>query len=195
MIVVSNASPILNLVAIGQGGLLHSLFPSLIVPAEVAAEISQLRESRSRFRSVRLPEFLEIRKLHCAHVKTALATELDVGEAAAIALAVALDAGLLLIDELRGRGVARRFGFSTLGVLGALKLARRRGLIPAIAPGLCKLEEQAGFWVGATLRAQVLREDRGIRLQRNGSQMTSAGGESTLRAVISRTHDASSSRQ
>lgn len=62
------------------------------------------------------------------------------------------------MDELRGRRVARRFGISTLGLLGVLKLSKREGLVSAIAPLLDKLETQAGFWAGGALRDRVLRE-------------------------------------
>ena len=88
----------------------------------------------------------------------ALAGELDQGEAAAIALAAERQASLLLMDELRGRTVAKRFGIPTLGLLGILKRAKQRGLVPAIAPILDTLEQQAGFWVGTALRERVLRE-------------------------------------
>lgn len=144
MTVVSNTSPILNLAAIGEAGLLEKLYPSLLVPSEVAAEIQRLRDTQSRFQSARLPAFVEVATLQSPHVAIALAGELDQGEAAAIALAVEKRAGLLLMDELRGRTVARRFGIPILGVLGILKLAKQQGVVPAIAPLLEKLEQQAG---------------------------------------------------
>ena len=158
MTVVSNTSPILNLAAIGEVHLLEVLFPSLLVPFEVAAEIERLRRTQSRFQSASLPTFVEVATLQATHVAIALAGELDPGEAAAIALAAEKRAGLLLIDELRGRMVARRFGIPTLGLLGILKLAKQQGVLPIIGPLLEKLEQQAGFWVGAALRCRVLRE-------------------------------------
>lgn len=159
MMVVSDTSPVLNLAAIGRSDLLEGLFTDLLVPAEVADEIHRLRESRVRFRSVILPSFIQIRELRTDHLKTALSGELDAGEAAAIAMAIECEARLLLVDELRGRAVARRFGIPTLGVLGILRLAKQRGLLAATAPVLSALEEQAGFWIGAPLRERFLRED------------------------------------
>jgi hypothetical protein len=89
---------------------------------------------------------------------TALALELDAGEAAAIALALEEHADLLLLDELRARKVAGRFELRTMGLLGVLKLAKSRQIIPAIAPLITRLEIEAGFWLGADLRHRVLCE-------------------------------------
>lgn len=158
MTVVSNTSPILNLAAIGELDLLEKLFPALLVPSEVAAEIQRLAAVQPRFQTVRLPSSAQVCALQNQNVAIALAGELDSGEAAAIALAAEQRAGLLLMDELRGRRVAKRFGLSTLGLLGVLKLSKREGLVSAIAPLLDKLETQAGFWVGGELRDRVLRE-------------------------------------
>jgi predicted nucleic acid-binding protein len=54
---------------------------------------------------------------------------LDQGERAAIALAVANDADLLLMDDREGVVVARNKGFAVTGTLGVLSLAARRGLV------------------------------------------------------------------
>ena len=158
MTVVSNTSPILNLAAIGETGLLEKLYASLHVPFEVAAEIQRLRESQLRFQSAYMPSFVDVVTLQNPQVAIVLSGELDPGEAAAIALASEMQAGLLLMDELRGRTVARRLGIPTLGLLGILKLAKQQGVVPAIAPLMEKLEQQAGFWVGRVLRERVLRE-------------------------------------
>jgi len=54
---------------------------------------------------------------------------LDEGETAAIALAEALGADMLLIDERDGSRVAVRKGLRVTGTLGLLDLAAERGLI------------------------------------------------------------------
>lgn len=53
--------------------------------------------------------------------------DLDRGQAEAIALAVAVDADVLLMDERRGRAVAMRLGQRAIGALGVLVEAKRRG--------------------------------------------------------------------
>jgi uncharacterized protein len=156
VIVVSNTSPLLNLACIGGEGMLESLFGSVQVPPEVPAEIEWLRVHQPRFSRVHVPTFVHVTPVSNPALATALNLNLDAGEAAAVALALELKADVLLIDEHRGRTVAKRLGVSCLGLLGTLALAKRRGLIPAVAPLLQRLESEAGFWVGSALRERIL---------------------------------------
>jgi predicted nucleic acid-binding protein len=59
----------------------------------------------------------------------AVATILDEGERAAIALAGAVGADLILMDDRDGVAFARSKGFAVTGTLGVLDLAAQRGLI------------------------------------------------------------------
>lgn len=54
---------------------------------------------------------------------------LDEGETAAIALAISLDADLLLMDDREGVIVARSKGLRVTGTLEVLDLAAQRGLV------------------------------------------------------------------
>ncbi len=54
---------------------------------------------------------------------------LDEGEQAALALAIAVKADLVLMDDRDGVAEARRMGLAVTGTLGLLDLAARRGLI------------------------------------------------------------------
>ncbi len=105
-----------------------------------------------------MPAFVQTVALRNPSVAHALGLELDVGEAEAIALAAERRADLVLVDEHRGRVAARRMGLSTMGLLGLLLLAKRRGVVPAIAPLLRRLEQEAGFWVGTELHQRVLAD-------------------------------------
>jgi predicted nucleic acid-binding protein len=60
--------------------------------------------------------------------------ELDEGEAAAIALAISLDADLLLMDDRKGVIAARGKGLRVTGTLGVLDLAAGRGLVNFAQP-------------------------------------------------------------
>lgn len=150
MIVVSNSSPLISLGAIGRLGLLNDLFGEISIPLAVLQEVRSVEISTESWigpRTVELPL-----------LSRALESELDRGEAEAIALAVELRADLLLMDERRGRRVAARFGLKVLGVLGILVEAKRRGLVQGIEPLLVELQERAGFRVSPALFQRALEE-------------------------------------
>lgn len=84
-----------------------------------------------------------------------LRLELDPGEAEAIDLAIENKSDLLLIDERRRRHIAARFDLKTLGLLGVLVEARRKGLIPSVSPLLNELSRAAGFYMTPELINRV----------------------------------------
>ena len=85
-----------------------------------------------------------------------LMTQLDAGEAQAIALAIELGSALL-IDEAKGRAVAEKKGIPHAGALGLLALAKRDGRIPAVRPLLDGLRTGLGFRVSEKFFQAFLR--------------------------------------
>ena len=79
-------------------------------------------------------------------------------EAEVIVLAMERGAGLLLMDERRGRSIASSMGLSISGLLGVLAEAKRAGLIEAAKPVLDDLMRIAGFWVAGELYTRALSE-------------------------------------
>ena len=99
MIVVSDTSPILNLSAVGKLDLLHGLYSDLAVPPAVQAELST--------NSIDLDAlWMGVVVAQDRNGVAALREQLDPGEAEAIVVAAEIAAGLLLIDEKRGRRIA-----------------------------------------------------------------------------------------
>ncbi|MFZ4589203.1 MAG: DUF3368 domain-containing protein [Terrimicrobiaceae bacterium] len=60
------------------------------------------------------------------------------------------------MDERAGRAVARQMGLKTLGVLGLLVEAKRRGLVPSLEPLIDRLRREAGFWISPQLEKSIL---------------------------------------
>ena len=84
-----------------------------------------------------------------------LQLELDLGEASAIVLAMENENSLLIIDEKKGREVARAIGIQITGILGIILKAKSKGLVDKVAPVLEKLKA-AGFRMSTKLERQVL---------------------------------------
>ena len=84
-----------------------------------------------------------------------LARHRGAGERDAIALAIHLSAGSLVIDDLQGRRIATRFGLNIVGTLGLLVRARRRGLIASVRHEMDAMID-AGLYVSTRLYQAIL---------------------------------------
>ncbi|TVQ89163.1 MAG: DUF3368 domain-containing protein [Chromatiaceae bacterium] len=81
---------------------------------------------------------------------------LDAGESAAILFAQATQCRFLLIDERRGRQIARRRRIPVVGLAGVLLAAKQQGLLESIGSVLAALSRQ-GYRLSDALVAEVLR--------------------------------------
>lgn len=156
MIIVSDTSPIINLAMIGKLELLQLLFETVLIPEAVFHEITVKGAGQPGALEVQSLPWFQVRTAINRPLVTALASELDPGEAEAIALAVELDADVILLDERRGRRVAARFDLRYLGLFGILLEAKRRGLITEVKTAVEDLIVRAGFWVDEALFRRVL---------------------------------------
>ena len=87
-----------------------------------------------------------------------LASLLDRGEAATIALALQEAAALVLMDEVKGRRVARDvYGLAVIGTGRVLVEARRAALISEVRPLIAQMRAN-GYWLAETIVAEILRQ-------------------------------------
>jgi hypothetical protein len=157
MIVVTNTSPIINLAAVGQLGLLRQLYGQIVIPQAVYAEIVGRGAGQPGADEVAASDWIRTRQVVNRTAVAALQLELDDGEAEAIALAVEASADLLLMDEALGRAIAARFGLRFIGLLGCLVKAKNKELVSAVRPIVDDLIEKASFWIGRPLYERVLQ--------------------------------------
>jgi predicted nucleic acid-binding protein len=154
-LIVSDTTPLSCLVRVGRADLLAALFPDVRIPTAVAEELDRGAALLGDWRSALLPN-IRIEVVEPSPLLKLLEEELDAGEAAALALAVAHHADLVLIDERRGRAVAGRLGLTVLGTIGLIAMARRKGLIAAARPIIMQIRTQGGLWLTDELVATVL---------------------------------------
>lgn len=134
MIIISDTSAITNLAAIQHLDLLSQLYNRVTIPEAVYLELAKIEPPVPGTLEVQTVPWIKVRQVLNREVVERLRVEakLDPGESEAIALALELNADLLLIDERRGRAEANRLGVRITGLLGILVEAKQRKLIVAV---------------------------------------------------------------
>lgn len=155
MIIVSDTSPVANLILIGELLLLQKLFTEVVIPPAVDKEILALQSLNVDISVYKNSKWIKIIKPASRENVDKLIGKLDIGEAEAIVLAEELDADYLLIDERLGTGEANKRMIKTLGLLAVLIMAKQRSFINEIKPLITTLKQQ-GFWMSDKLIAKVL---------------------------------------
>ena len=118
-LVIADTGPINYLVLIGNIDLLPVLFEKVTLPSAVQAELTDPDTPLSvRNRIGDPPAWLDVHETPSCQFDEASVEGLDEGETAAIALAILLDADLLLMDDRKGVMVARGKGLRVTGTLG-----------------------------------------------------------------------------
>ena len=129
MIVVADTGPLHYLILLDHADLLHRFYGEVVIPDVVATELSVASAPNAvRDWISRPPKWLSVVTVEAERMED-VTDELDLGERAAIALAGAIQAKLLLIDEAAGRAEARRRNLRVTGTLGVLRAAAELGLV------------------------------------------------------------------
>ena len=152
-IVVSDTSPIRCLDHIGKLSLLQSLFDEVIIPPSASDQLARPRGHFGPIVVTSLP-FVRIQAPGNPNAAALLRGLVDPGEAAAIIVAEELQAELL-VDETVGRAEARRRKLQTVGTLGVLLRAKRRGLVPEVMPLAMSIRTGLGFFISDRVLDEV----------------------------------------
>lgn len=118
MIIISDASPIIALHNIGQLALLKEVYREISITDIVRREVE-----------ISLPEWIKVVNEYNMALYESLTLHLDEGEASAIALAKLTPNSTLIIDERRGRKVAKELGIEIIGIMGVIVKAKKMGKI------------------------------------------------------------------
>lgn len=127
-IVISDTSSLILFDKIGELDLLNKVYDSIITTPEIAGEFGES-----------LPDWIRIVEVKDKKYQEFLETQVDLGEASAIALAQEIADSILLLDDLKARKLAGKLNFRFTGTLGVFHKAKQLGLIDKIKPLLDKL--------------------------------------------------------
>jgi len=140
VIVVSDATPIITLAKIDRLDILGRFYHEVLLPNAVFDEVCRNPAFAAEAAAIQKCEFMRLKTVsRTQSVKILMASGLDLGESEAIVLADTLADALLLIDERKGRQIARNMGIRITGTLGILLQAKKLGLIKNIKPLLDRL--------------------------------------------------------
>lgn len=157
--ILCNTSPIIGLMSIGRLGLLRELFDEIILPEAVyrelcagstvhQKEIDEIKDWVSK-------GYFKIYKIKNADMVKSMYGKLHFGELEVIIAAKELDLQLAIIDEKAARKMAAEFLVDTIGILGILLLAKRKGLISYVKSDVDKLRMN-GYRISDGLYFQIL---------------------------------------
>ena len=120
--VVADTGPVNYLLLIGEINLLPCLFDEVLIPIEVHQELlNQNAPEVVRTWAANLPGWCSVKTASREDRPELLA--LDIGERAAIELALQSGVPAILIDEIAGREAAARLGLEVSGTVGLLRKA------------------------------------------------------------------------
>lgn len=131
-LVVADSSALIIYERINRLDILQSVYDTLIVPPAVVREV---------FHTHALPDWIHEQRLTAMVASRIVAARLGDGEREAIALALELNASLLLLDDLPARHLAQELGIKILGSAGVLVTAKEKGVIELVGPLLREMQE------------------------------------------------------
>ena len=165
-IIVADASPLIALATIDQLELLHKLYQHVLIPDAVEQELmlDSNMAGAKRLKQAIIQGWLKTGR--CDYTSEPylkpyqqLLQIIDQGETEAILLAESLqtnsDYRFLLIDERRGRQVAKKRGLVIAGTGAVLLAAKKKNYIYSVKKELDKMQEK-GYRLSALLRQKLL---------------------------------------
>lgn len=151
--VIADAGPLIAFARLHQISLLPQLFGRVLVTDIVFRECA----GRSDFPESTLIQEAVTRKqleLCTAPDFSAFAQKIDAGEASAFVVAIDFGCGVLM-DDKADRKMATNAAVPVIGTVGALVLAKHKGLVPLVKPPVGKLAA-SGYFLSEEIIAAAL---------------------------------------
>lgn len=129
MLIVSDTTPIITLMKMEHLDILKHLYGKVLIPNAVYIELTGNEKFVAEASQIMDSDFLEVEEVNNEVAVTILreVSGLDAGESEAIVMANSRKADLLVMDEHKGRSVAKKMGLPITGTIGLLLKAFDEG--------------------------------------------------------------------
>lgn len=155
--IVSNTGPLVALAVIDRLDILNRLFEQVMVPEAVHFELLEGGARQAGVAAYQQAQWIKTGKL-TAPLDPLLDSVLDTGEASAIQLARENSVDLVLIDERKGRKIAREiYNLRVIGSARILVEAKRRGHLDNVEDAITAMRQQ-GYWLHDNIIKAILKE-------------------------------------
>ena len=145
-IIISDTSCLIALSNIGMLHIIKDLYEEIIITSEVKAEFGEI-----------LPDWIIVMQVRDKLKQADIEKRLDKGEASSIALALEIPNSVLIIDEIKGRNIAKSVNIEIIGTIGILLLASNKGLINDVISVILKLTRN-GFRLSDKLVDKIIEK-------------------------------------
>jgi predicted nucleic acid-binding protein len=145
-IIISDTSCLIALSNIGMLHIIKDLYEEIIITSEVKAEFGEI-----------LPDWIIVMQVRDKLKQADIEKRLDKGEASSIALALEIPNTILIIDEIKGRNIAKSVNIEIIGTIGILLLASNKGLINDVISVILKLTNN-GFRLSDKLLDKIIEK-------------------------------------
>ena len=161
MKVMCNTSPIIGLLSIKRFSLLWELFEEVIIPQavyeELCVENEEYKQEIQEIKTSVSQGKISVYQVKNSQMVKAMYGKLHYGELEVIVGAKELDLSVAIIDEIAARKMAAEFLIDTIGIMGVLFMAKKRGIMKEIRPDM-ELLRKNGYRISDKLFEEILRK-------------------------------------
>jgi predicted nucleic acid-binding protein len=154
--IITNTGPLVALAVIDHLDLLNHIFDRVIVPEAVHFELLEGGVKQAGVAVYQQANWIEVKKLTTS-LDPLLDSVLDTGEASVIQLAKENSIDLVLIDERKGRKIAREvYDLRVIGSARILVEAKHQGYLTNVEKAIFAMRQQ-GYWLHDSIVDAILK--------------------------------------
>lgn len=143
--IIADTSCLIVLEKISMLYLLKELYGAILISEEVAGEYGD-----------KVAEWIKVRQVQDQKTLKVISAFADLGEASSIALAMETENSTIIIDDLKGRKVAKKLGLRVTGTIGVLLKAKEGNLVDSLKSTIEQLKT-SGFRISNELEQEILK--------------------------------------